>query len=151
MTPSLASRADFLAAEATPFLRRISTAAFRSPLASVRAFLQSIKPAPVISRREPTLAAVISAIQRKWVSESIYGITAIVPDEPKLARSAPGQGQRQVGRVWLIRRQERRGRLRRRRIQQPRQRQLVRRLPRCVSGQTSLRIRRGPGSRFAPL
>ena len=45
-------------------LRRLSTAASMSPLASVSAFLQSIRPAPVISRSLPTTAAVISAIMR---------------------------------------------------------------------------------------
>src|SRR5437016_5650771 len=62
MTPSLASRPAFLAAVATPFLRRMSTAAGKSPFASTSAFLQSIKPALVISRSFPTAVAVISAI-----------------------------------------------------------------------------------------
>src|SRR5882724_5659211 len=62
MTPSFASRPAFLAAVATPFLRRMSTAAGKSPFASTSAFLQSIKPALVISRSLPTAAAVISAI-----------------------------------------------------------------------------------------
>src|SRR5690349_18640918 len=62
MTPSLASRPAFFAAEACPFLRRISTAASKSPFASASAFLQSIKPAFVISRSLPTELAVISAI-----------------------------------------------------------------------------------------
>ena len=55
ITPSLASREAFLAAEAAPFLRRLSTAASRSPLVSVSAFLQSISPAPVISLSLPTM------------------------------------------------------------------------------------------------
>ena len=38
-----------------PFFAQMSTAASRSPLASVRAFLHSIRPAPVISRSLPTL------------------------------------------------------------------------------------------------
>src|SRR5947207_8213806 len=62
ITPSLASREAFFAAVATPFLRRRSTATSKSPLDSVSAFLQSIKPALVISRSLPTAAAFISAI-----------------------------------------------------------------------------------------
>src|SRR5882762_1803371 len=60
--PSFASRPAFLAAEATPRLRRRSTALSKFPLASVRAFLHSISPALVISRSLPTFAADISAI-----------------------------------------------------------------------------------------
>ena len=60
---SLASRPDFLAAVATPFLRSRSTAASRLPLVSVSSFaIQRIKPAPVISRSLPTFAALISLI-----------------------------------------------------------------------------------------
>src|ERR1700679_913695 len=50
MTPSLASRPAFFEAVAAPFLRRIVSAAVRSPLASTSAFLQSIMPALVFSR-----------------------------------------------------------------------------------------------------
>src|ERR1700677_1938539 len=50
MTPSLASRPAFLACWASPFLRRMAMAASTLPLASTRAFLQSIIPAFVISR-----------------------------------------------------------------------------------------------------
>src|SRR6185503_1866444 len=62
MAPSRASRVAFFAAEAAPFLRRMSTAPSRSPLDSTSAFLQSIRPAPVISRSLPTNAGVMSAI-----------------------------------------------------------------------------------------
>src|SRR5271170_2621877 len=50
MTPSLASRLALAVARAAPFLRRIVSARARSPLASTRAFLQSIMPALVFSR-----------------------------------------------------------------------------------------------------
>src|SRR5882757_4445538 len=55
--PSLVTRVAFLAATETPFLRRITTACSRSPLASVKACLQSIIGAPVFSRRSFTCAA----------------------------------------------------------------------------------------------
>src|SRR5580700_11544696 len=55
-------RPDFLAAAARPFLRSQSTADSMSPSVSVRAFLQSIMPAPVLSRRSFTRAAVIAAM-----------------------------------------------------------------------------------------
>ena len=45
-----------------PFLRSHSSALAKSPSVSARAFLQSIIPAPVFSRRSFTIAAVISAI-----------------------------------------------------------------------------------------
>src|ERR1700723_3253410 len=60
--PSLVTRVAFLAATETPFLRRITTACSISPLASVRACLQSIIGAPVFSRRSFTCAAEMFAI-----------------------------------------------------------------------------------------
>mmetsp|Transcript_18891 Transcript_18891/g.31245 ORF Transcript_18891/g.31245 Transcript_18891/m.31245 type:complete len:266 (-) Transcript_18891:243-1040(-) len=48
--PSAATRLAFLSALASPFLRRDSLADSWSPLASIRALLQSIIPAPVASR-----------------------------------------------------------------------------------------------------
>ena len=48
------------AAETMPFLRRITSPSARSPLASVRAFLHSIMPAPVRSRSCFTNCALIS-------------------------------------------------------------------------------------------
>src|SRR5882762_4677048 len=62
MTPSLASRPAFLEAEAAPFLRRSVSAATRSPLASTRAFLQSIMPALVLSRSCLTSSGEISLV-----------------------------------------------------------------------------------------
>ena len=45
-----------------PFLRSHSSAFSKSPPVSASAFLQSIMPAPVFSRRSLTIAAVISAM-----------------------------------------------------------------------------------------
>ena len=56
-TPSRASRCAFLAASASPFLRRYSTAPCRSPWAASSAALQSITPAPVRSRSSFTCSA----------------------------------------------------------------------------------------------
>ena len=61
-SPSAATRPDFFAAAARPFLRSQSIACSTSPPVSPSAFLQSIMPAPVFSRRSFTRAAVISAI-----------------------------------------------------------------------------------------
>src|SRR3982751_4765451 len=63
--PSAATRPDFLAALERPFLRSQSCAAVMSPAVSVSAFLQSIMPAPVDSRRSLTIAAVIVAIGKR--------------------------------------------------------------------------------------
>ena len=60
--PSLVARVAFLAAVATPFLRRMTMAASTSPLASVRAFLQSIMGALVFSRSSFTCAAVMFTV-----------------------------------------------------------------------------------------
>src|SRR5262245_38840100 len=60
--PSAATRPAFLAAFDNPFLRSQSTAASMSPLVSASAVLQSIMPAPVLSRSSFTIAAVIFAI-----------------------------------------------------------------------------------------
>src|SRR5579863_7895217 len=60
--PSLVTRVAFFAATDTPFLRRITTACSRSPLASVSACLQSIMGAPVFSRRSFTCAAEIFTV-----------------------------------------------------------------------------------------
>src|SRR6516225_1052784 len=62
MAPSRASLPTLVVAVAAPFLRRISTALPRSPLASTSAFLQSIMPAVVMSRNFATAAAVISML-----------------------------------------------------------------------------------------
>src|SRR6202050_3929254 len=62
MRPSAATRPAFLAALAKPFLRSQSTAASRSPPVSPSAALQSIIPAPVLSRSSFTMPALIFAI-----------------------------------------------------------------------------------------
>src|ERR1051326_1007923 len=59
---SLVTRVAFFAATETPFLRRTTTACSKSPLASVRACLQSIIGAPVFSRSSFTCAAEMFAI-----------------------------------------------------------------------------------------
>ena len=56
--PSAATRPDFFAAAARPFVRSQSTAASISPFVSFSAFLQSIMPAPDFSRNSLTNAAV---------------------------------------------------------------------------------------------
>ena len=63
ISPSAATRPDFLAAAERPFLRSQSMPPSRSPLVSVSARLQSIMPAPVFSRSSLTSAAVISAME----------------------------------------------------------------------------------------
>src|SRR6202521_3309932 len=60
--PSLVTRAAFFAATDTPFLRSRTIASSKLPLASVKACLQSIMGAPVLSRRSLTWAAEIFAI-----------------------------------------------------------------------------------------
>ena len=62
IAPSFASLSARAALTLAPFLRRKSTAASKSPLVSVRAFLQSIIPAPVIWRNLFTSAALIVLI-----------------------------------------------------------------------------------------
>lgn len=62
MMPWLAARSALDAALAMPFSRRYLAASSRSPLHSIRAFLQSIMPAFVLSRNDLTIAAEISAI-----------------------------------------------------------------------------------------
>ena len=62
ISPSAATRPAFFAAAARPFLRSQSTAASMSPSVSPSARLQSIIPAPVLSRNSLTSVAVTSAI-----------------------------------------------------------------------------------------
>ncbi len=62
ISPSAATRPAFLAALARPFLRSQSTAASMSPLVSASAALQSIMPAPVLSRSSLTNEALIFAM-----------------------------------------------------------------------------------------
>jgi len=61
-SPSLATRPAFFAAAARPFFRSQSMAGSISPPVSIRAFLQSIIPAPVFSRRSLTSEALICVI-----------------------------------------------------------------------------------------
>mmetsp|Transcript_12806 Transcript_12806/g.36163 ORF Transcript_12806/g.36163 Transcript_12806/m.36163 type:complete len:225 (-) Transcript_12806:552-1226(-) len=58
--PSAATRVAFLSAWANPFLRKNSAATSWSPPDSVKAFLQSIIPAPVRSRRALMVLGVIA-------------------------------------------------------------------------------------------
>ena len=60
--PSAATRPAFFAAFAKPFVRNQSIACSILPSASFNAALQSIMPAPVVSRSSFTMLAVISAI-----------------------------------------------------------------------------------------
>ena len=62
ITPFARLAGGLLGGSGGALLRRISTAASKSPLVSVSAFLQSIMPALVISRSLATAAAVISAM-----------------------------------------------------------------------------------------
>src|SRR5262245_32914583 len=62
ISPSAATRPAFLAALARPLALSQSTAASMSPPVSPSAALQSIMPAPVLSRRSFTMVAVIVAI-----------------------------------------------------------------------------------------
>ena len=60
--PSAAMRDAFFSAFACPFFLKYSTAASISPFVSPNAFLQSIMPAPVISRSSFTIPAVIAIL-----------------------------------------------------------------------------------------
>ncbi len=71
MSPSLVARPAFLAADASPRLRRMVFASSKSPLASVRAVLHSIIPAPVWSRSFFTMSAVIGFVAIIRVSVSV--------------------------------------------------------------------------------
>src|SRR5918994_2691574 len=73
MSPWSAERSARPAAEARPFVRRISSALSMSPSASCSAFLQSIIPAPVRSRSSLTCFAVISAIASALVLDRFGG------------------------------------------------------------------------------
>ena len=59
--PSAAMRPCFLSAEAMPLTRNHSCAFWTSPLFSIKAFLQSIIPAPDICRSSLTVAAEMAA------------------------------------------------------------------------------------------
>src|SRR5580765_5166953 len=72
--PSLVTRVAFLAATETPFLRRITTACSKSPLASVKACLQSIIGAPVFSRRSLTCVAEMFTVLVLIINETLLEI-----------------------------------------------------------------------------
>src|SRR6185503_15364100 len=96
MMPSLVARPAFLAAVARPFLRSSSRAASASPLASTRADLHSIMPAPVSSRSLRTISAEMlidpSSFDRKRPGP---GARARRPGMP--SPSASGGGGRDAG------------------------------------------------------
>ena len=71
-SPWEALRSPRLSALAMPFLRRISTALSMSPLASCRAALQSIIPAPVRARSSATIFAEIGSL----IAQSLFGCVA---------------------------------------------------------------------------
>src|ERR1700674_4027412 len=76
MRPSLVARPAFLAALASPFLRRIVVASSKFPFASSSAVLQFSMPAPVWSRSFFTSDALIVAIgvtRKKRSRESFHG------------------------------------------------------------------------------
>src|SRR5580765_1004049 len=81
--PSLVTRVAFLAATETPFLRRTTTAASKSPLASVRACLQSIMGAPVFSRSSLTCAAEIFTVVALILAEIPSYKLRPAPDDPR--------------------------------------------------------------------
>jgi hypothetical protein len=70
ISPSAATRPAFLAAFERPFFRSQSTAASISPPVSFRAVLQSIMPAPVLSRSSFTIEAEMFAMARPFNSQT---------------------------------------------------------------------------------
>ena len=78
--PSAAILLAFFSALACPFFLKNSTASSMFPLVSFNAFLQSIIPAPVISRSSFTIAAVIAIFQSsKFIFYDIKGTLTCVP------------------------------------------------------------------------
>ncbi len=80
--PSAAVRLDFFSAAARPLVRSQSSAASMSPAVSLSAFLQSIMPAPLFSRRSLTIAAVTSAMLHIPCSECFTGEAGRRPTPP---------------------------------------------------------------------
>ena len=70
--PSAAMRDAFLSAEAMPFLRSHTMASSRSPPHSPSAFLQSIMPAPDLSRSSLTCLAEIPAVDAAGAAASSF-------------------------------------------------------------------------------
>src|SRR5215210_4641607 len=86
-TPLVVERSRRLPTSLAPLTRRNSTALSKSPSDSVSAFLQSIMPAPVASRRRLTSAAVKSAMSLP----SVFGACGPVPLSPReLGREGRG-------------------------------------------------------------
>ena len=81
--PSAAVRPAFLSALARPVLRMCSIAASMSPSHSTSAFLHSIMPAPVRSRRSFTIAAVIAMSERP-LSKSSNLCAPPLTEEPEI-------------------------------------------------------------------
>ena len=78
MAPSAAMREAFLSAEAMPFLRSQTTASSMSPLHSVSAFLQSIMPAPDLSRSSLTALAEMPPAAASALGASLAALGASV-------------------------------------------------------------------------
>src|SRR5258706_654649 len=76
-------RPAFLAAAARPFLRSASTAFSILPFVSLRAFLQSIIPAPVRSRSSLTIWAVISMTRYLLANRSCRRVFGMRTDKRK--------------------------------------------------------------------
>ncbi len=73
--PSEATRLAFFAASAKPLVRSQSTADWISPSVSVKAFLQSIMPAPVLPRSSLTMAAEIGVtVNLLYEIYSVYNL-----------------------------------------------------------------------------
>ena len=94
ISPSDVARPAFFAALASPFLRRIVLASSTLPLASSRAALQSIMPAPVWSRSFFTSAALIAMVSlvRKKTPAPAYERPASIGDS-RNARLRGGRGR----------------------------------------------------------
>src|SRR5438105_15389031 len=75
--PSAAMRVAFFWAEARPFFLRMVIASSISPFASTRAFLQSIIPAPVFSRRSFTFDALISMNSSLFKQKNSHGLRGL--------------------------------------------------------------------------
>src|SRR3954463_1952877 len=88
-TPFVVERSRRLPTSLAPLTRRNSTALSKSPSASVRAFLQSIMPAPVASRRRLTSAAVKSAMSLLSRAGVDVGHVCGVRAEPSGRATAP--------------------------------------------------------------
>src|SRR5215467_11216749 len=106
MTPWRVLRADFLVANAIPRFRKMIYASAKFPLASVRALLHSIMPAPVRSRSSFTSFALIS-ITRFFLVLGFL-VPSREPDRQSTASARlfgrAGRARRTSGRLRLFRR-----------------------------------------------